>query len=378
MHILYILFILPNVNSLFKNILSKKLHNINVHNVENDKIKNQDYKYNLNWYVIGEKTKFKNNKAQKITIWNNDYVVWRNNTDYYAMDNYCSHKGASLAIGKISNNNIICPYHGYEFNSNGTLCKVPGLNFCNTPIHNQNSYNIIEKNGLVYLNIINNIFYKPYEINIYEEPEAKDSNFKSILINTNFNAYGRIVSENSLDVMHIGFVHTFGNRINPSPITEKPPYLVNDYPYHYKTNYYYEAGENSIVKKIFNISYLIIENEFILPHTTIARVIFGNFTSTIVTNTLPINNTHSHLYVKTYRNFWINNKKFLGNIIENIANIITRNMMIETVNQDKVIIESIKPEYMDGKFNMKYDKLQNVYKTFYKKFIKNNSYIDRD
>jgi phenylpropionate dioxygenase-like ring-hydroxylating dioxygenase large terminal subunit len=367
MKLLYIfLFTFPTIKSLLINKFR------NTYNTNEQKIENNDNKYNLNWYVIGEKNTFKNNKPYKITIWNNDYLVWHNNTDYYAMDNYCSHKGASLAIGKINkDNNIICPYHGYEFNINGTLCKVPGLNFCNTPIHNQNTYNIIEKNGWVYLNTINNIFYTPNKIDIYEEPEANDSKFRSILVNTDFITYGRIVSENSLDVMHIGFVHTFGNRKNPAPITEKPPYLVNDYAYHYKTEYYYEAGEKSIAKKIFNISYLLIENEFILPHTTIARVIFGNFTSTIITNALPINNTHSHLYVKTYRNFWIDNKKFLGNIIESIGNIITRDMMIKTVMQDKAIIENIKPEYMDGKFNMKYDKLQNVYKTLYKKLIKN-------
>ena len=329
----------------------------------NLKKKDDDINYNLNWYVIGEKNSFSNNKPYKITIWNNDYLVWRNNTDYYAIDNYCSHRGASLSMGKIINGNVLCPYHGYEFTNNGTLCKVPGLNFCNTPVHNQNSYNVLEKNGWIYLNTINNIFYKPNKIEIYEEPEVSN-NFTRILINANFNTYGRIVTENSLDVMHIGFVHTFGNKNEPSPTTEIPPYSVNDYPYHYKTEYKYNAGENSIAKKIFGVNELSIENEFILPHTTVARVIFGNLTSTIITSTLPINNTHSHMFVKTYRNFWIDN-------LENIGNIVTRDMMIKTVMQDKSVIENINLKYMDGKFNMKYDKLQNVYRSLYKKLVKN-------
>ena len=99
MKLLYIFFFtFPTIKSLLIN----KFININNLNIEkNKKIENNDINYNLNWYVIGEKNSFKNNKPYKITIWDNDYLVWRNNTDYYAMDNYCSHKGASLAIGKL-------------------------------------------------------------------------------------------------------------------------------------------------------------------------------------------------------------------------------------------------------------------------------------
>jgi len=48
---------------------------------------------------------------------------------------------------------------------------------------------------------------------------------------------------------------------------------------------------------------------------------------------------------------------------------VTYNMMFDTMNQDKEVVENINPSCMDGKFNMKYDKLQNVYKTFYRRFI---------
>jgi hypothetical protein len=46
-------------------------------------------------------------------------------------------------------------------------------------------------------------------------------------------------------------------------------------------------------------------------------------------------------------------------------------IMLKTMIEDKKIIESIDPKYMDGKFNMKFDKLQNTYVTFYKKLIHN-------
>jgi hypothetical protein len=44
-------------------------------------------------------------------------------------------------------------------------------------------------------------------------------------------------------------------------------------------------------------------------------------------------------------------------------------MMRTTMLQDKAVVENIDMRYMEGKFNMKYDKLQNTYKTFYKRFV---------
>jgi phenylpropionate dioxygenase-like ring-hydroxylating dioxygenase large terminal subunit len=335
-------------------------------------VEEAENKYNLNWYVIGEAKRMKNNVLNRITVWNRDYVFWKNNDNYYAMDDDCSHKGASLSRGRLINNNVMCPYHGYEFNTNGVLCKVPGLNFTNTPCQNQNTYNIVEKNGWIYMNTVSNILYSPQKISIFEEDEARNSSLSRIFINMPFKTYGRVLTENSLDVMHIGFVHTFGNKQSPSPTKEVPPYLVGDYPYHYKTEYDYTSGKDSIAKKVFGFKQLKIENEFALPHTTIARVKFGEFFSTIVTFASPINVTHSTLFVKTYRNFW-NSKECdtFSKLYNWIGDRVTTEMMIATVLQDKGIIENIKLEHSDGKFNMKFDKLQNVYKTLYKKLVHN-------
>jgi phenylpropionate dioxygenase-like ring-hydroxylating dioxygenase large terminal subunit len=335
-------------------------------------VEEAETKYNLNWYVIGEAKRMKNNVLNRITVWNRDYVFWKNDDNYYAMDDDCSHKGASLSRGKLVNNNVMCPYHGYEFNNKGVLCKVPGLNFTNTPCQNQNTYNIIEKNGWIYLNTISNILYSPKKISIFEEDEAKNSSLSRIFINMPFKAYGRVLTENSLDVMHIGFVHTFGNRKKPSPTKEIPPYSVGDYPYHYKTEYEYMSGSESIANKIFGYKQLHIENEFALPHTTIARVKFGELLSTIVTFASPINMTHSTLFVKTYRNFWNSKEGCVFSKLYNwLGDYITTEMMIGTVLQDKAVVEHIKLEHADGKFNMKFDKLQNVYKTLYKKLVHN-------
>jgi len=319
-------------------------------------------KHDLQWYVIGKSTDFSINKAKKARVWNTNYVVWRNeNNSFVGLDDVCPHKGASLSGGKVCNNNIVCPYHGYEFDEQGTLVKVPGIAFQHSPIYDITKYKVVEKNGWVYINtrpIDNSDVSVVYEDNFYVEPEIA-SNCSVVFLDMEYNCYSRILSENSLDVMHIAFVHTFGNAKRPGPYKEDPPKQVGKN--HYKTTYYYEAGEESAARKVFGIKDLVIENEFILPHTTIARVIFGDFVSTVITFALPIGDNKSRLYVKTYRNFWQNS----------LGDTFTRNSMYKTMLQDKVVVEAIDSRFMDGKFNMKFDKLQNVYKSFYKRFIHN-------
>jgi len=317
-------------------------------------------KYDLQWYVIGKKGDFMPNRQKKVTIWSKNYVVWKDSQgDYFALDDICPHRGASLANGKIQNNCAVCPYHGYEYNTNGTLVKVPGLDIQPSSHYDISKFKVVERNGWIYLNTVSvNDTTNEFDVNIFEEEEiAKE--YPVVFLEMDFNCYSRILSENSLDVMHIGFVHTFGNKKNPSPIYEDPPKLVS--PHHYKSKYEYESGEDSMAKKLFGFKDLKIENEFVLPHTTIARVIFGDFVSTVITFALPINENKSRLFVKTYRNFWYNE----------LGDKITRDLMYKTMLQDKVVVEGIDKSCMDGKFNMKYDKLQNTYKSFYKRFIHN-------
>ena len=329
---------------------------------------------NYHWYVIGQPKQFSVNRPYKHTIWNKNYVIWKTpDGNFHAIENECSHRGAALSGGKIKDGNIMCPYHGYEYDETGILRIVPGVNFTNSPCQNIPTYKVVTQDGWVYLNTVPNVFVysdEAFPVKIYREPEATKGGFSKILIEAKFENYGRLVTENSLDVMHIGYVHTFGNKDEPSPIDEVPPHRVNDTLMHFRTKYNYTSGKRSAVKRVFSIDKLSIENEFILPHTTVARVIFGEFTSTVITSARPVNMSHTILYVKTYRNYWNTPDKFLfGHIYNSVGDWITTRLMKSTVEQDKSIVNGISEKDMDGRFNMKFDKLQTTYRALYKKFI---------
>ena len=339
----------------------------------------------LTWYPIGLPNEFRKNKGTKITVLDINYIIWKDDHSYYGLRDACSHQGSSFQEGCSKNDTISCPYHGYIFNgTTGELIDIPKFEFKKHNCQNINSFKVVEKNGIVFMNTIPitlenfNIIDPKY---IWIEPEANDPNQKAIFITERFEHYAKFITVNSLDICHIGFVHTFGNRQNPNPISNTHIQKCNDSSFHYKISYEYLAGNKSIVNKIYNFTNINVENEYTQPHTTVARVLFGNFTSTIITIAQPISKFKTRLFVKAYRNYWYFNtstnylEKVHNSLINNIGNLFTYYTMFETLKQDKKIVDNIdKTDYetMHGKFSIKYDMMSNHYKHNYKKYFESN------
>jgi len=336
----------------------------------------------LTWYPIGFSKDF-GLKPQRITIRDIHYVVWKDKLQYYCLRDCCSHQGSSFSLGTTCKNTIMCPYHGYNFDgTNGHLVEIPQLHHMESHSHNINCYKVVEKGDIVYLNtipIVNDHMRDTIdERRIFVEPEFYDKTQRVVYLHEDFEHYAKLVSVNSLDICHIGFVHTFGNHKNPNPSYSSKIIKINDVDYHYRIIYDYTAGENSLVNKIYNYNLIQVENEYVLPHSTIARVKFGEWTSTIVTHALPISKFKTRLFVKAYRNYWsydltnIKNQNILSpvmNAINYCGDKITENTMYNTLKEDKSIIDLIdKTDYesMHGKFSIVYDALSNHYKNNYK------------
>jgi hypothetical protein len=191
---------------------------------------------------------------------------------------------------------------------------------------------------------------------------------------------------NSLDICHIGFVHSFGNNKNPNPTNHSHIIKLFDNQYHYKIIYDYISGKNSIVNKVYNFNNISVENEYILPHSTVARVKFGNYSSTIITHALPISKFKTKLFVKAYRNYWTyDTNKYnilfypILYLLNVIGDLITKNTMYNTVNEDKLIVDNIDKssyENLNGKFSIHYDMFSNHYRNNYKKFYEDEDFIN--
>ena len=344
----------------------------------------------LTWFPIGFASDF-GNKPTRITVRDVNYIIWKDKINhYYGIRDSCSHQGSSFLLGNTCKNTISCPYHGYIFDgSNGELVQIPKLPHVESHVHNIDCFKVLEKGNMVYLNtvpILNEEMKTQIdESYIFTEPEFYDKNQRVVNLSEDFEHYAKLVSVNSLDICHIGFVHTFGNRKSPNPLRNSKVMKINENKMeenHYKITYEYIAGENSLVNKIYNFDNITVENEYVLPHTTVARVKFGSMTSTIITHALPISTFKTKLFVKAYRSYWSyyheKNTAYLLHPFESIINYfgdkLTYNTMYTTLKQDKEIVDNIdKTSYegMHGKFSIVYDMFSNHYKNNYKMFYEN-------
>jgi len=357
-----------------------KFHRFGLH----PRLESPNEKGQLTWYPIGFAKDF-GRKQKRVTIKDVNYIVWRDKKDYFGLRDSCSHQGSSFMKGESCKNTITCPYHGYVFNGeNGELVEIPKMKCVESNLHNIDCYKVVEKGDMVYLNtipVVNSTMKNELdESSIFVEPEYYSSEQRAVMLCEEFEHYAKFVTVNSLDICHIGFVHTFGNKKHPNPIRNSNVIKLNDTENHYKIIYEYIAGENSLVNKVYKIDNITVENEYALPHSTVARVKFGGYTSTIITHALPVSTFKTILFVKAYRNYWSYSNKennFLNIFypFEYMVNIIgdkfTYNTMFTTLKQDKSIIDFIdKSSYegMHGKFSIVYDIFSNHYRNNYKRF----------
>lgn len=63
---------------------------------------------------------------RKVSLEGHDIAVLNMDGKYYAVDDTCTHAGASISEGKIDGANVVCGWHGAQFDcTSGKLAKFP-------------------------------------------------------------------------------------------------------------------------------------------------------------------------------------------------------------------------------------------------------------
>ena len=87
-------------------------------------------------------------KLVKVSVEGKDILISNINGDYFAMDDTCTHSGASLSEGKLEGNTLICGWHGAQFDcKSGKLEKFPAK------INDLKSYEIIVESDEIFVEV---------------------------------------------------------------------------------------------------------------------------------------------------------------------------------------------------------------------------------
>ncbi len=64
--------------------------------------------------------------AKQVQVGSRTLALFNVNGSYYAIDDACPHRGASLAEGDVAGNEVTCPWHGARFDmSSGAHLSPP-------------------------------------------------------------------------------------------------------------------------------------------------------------------------------------------------------------------------------------------------------------
>ncbi|MQL54415.1 aromatic ring-hydroxylating oxygenase subunit alpha [Acidianus ambivalens] len=136
----------------------------------------------------------------EVSLLGKDILIIKKGGKLVALSNRCPHRLAKLSKGKLLDEEIQCPYHGWRFNFDGKLTYVPSLGGkINVSLE---KYYIKEKYGIIWISIREPKYDIPYIKEWYDE------SFRKIKCGPYYiNANPFRVLENLLDVSHFPYVH---------------------------------------------------------------------------------------------------------------------------------------------------------------------------
>ena len=287
------------------------------------------------WYAV-EFSNAIGTSPKLLKILDREVVLYRTaNGQIHAIDNTCIHRGAALAKGWIANDCIVCPYHGWQYGTDGTCLEIPSLSPTATIAKQakMSTYPVREKYGWIWLCLGDG---EAGELpTIPNFPDLKSSKLRSIQGKFYWQANYERVLENGLDFAHAPFVHAgaFGNPDRP----EIPELKIENYAGGASATVYLAATPPQGLWRLLvrgERAPIQTQTGFFLPNLTFLEVHLPFGQLTIWTAHVPIDLQHTVSKWMNFRNF------FTGKWADRDA----ANRTMKIFEQDRPIVESQRPQ----------------------------------
>lgn len=157
------------------------------------------------WYIACHSTELKSRPLRR-KILGQPIVLFRGQGGTVgALLDRCPHRGVRLSGGQVRDGQLQCPYHGWEFNTEGRCMRVPALvGEADRPNRCATRFAVREQQGFVW------VYAEPGEAPVGEPHRfayADDPNYLVVRYDVRAKASVHAVAENALDVPHTGFLH---------------------------------------------------------------------------------------------------------------------------------------------------------------------------
>ena len=155
------------------------------------------------WHVVARSTGIAVAEIRGVRLLGQDLVLWRNAAGLSLWQDLCLHRGAKLSGGRIVDDCLVCPYHGWNYDASGSCVRIPAHPTQPPPGRARATvYHVTERHGLIWA-----CLGTPAN-DVPSFPESEDASFRKVHAGPYvFKALGPRVVENFLDVGHFPFVH---------------------------------------------------------------------------------------------------------------------------------------------------------------------------
>ena len=161
------------------------------------------------WHPIAVAAELKEKPVKRVRILGEDLVLYRCEDGRYGLvAEQCSHRGASLAYGRIEGSNIRCPYHGWLYDPEGRCVEQPAeppeSSYKNRVRHP--AYPVQKLAGLLYVYMGPKPvpLLPPYDVLVRNDGERK------IVVLPQLECNWLQPMENSVDPTHTQYLHGAG------------------------------------------------------------------------------------------------------------------------------------------------------------------------
>ena len=175
------------------------------------------------WLVAATSAQLKA-KPLGIAVMGTPVVLFRSPKGVAALLDRCPHRNAPLSAGKVAGENIQCPYHGWQFDSNGSCVLRPGRSDAAEINCDNQSFPVCEHDGLIWISLSQS----PATPGPRQIPWHSDPKFASFHWCNELAADFVDGIENLLDATHTPFVHAGLIRSESNPQTFKAKVRAGD------------------------------------------------------------------------------------------------------------------------------------------------------
>lgn len=168
-----------------------------------------------NWYVAAPSSEV-GDQPLHARMLGCDFVLFRGAGGKLAcLSDACCHRGGSLSRGQCVNDCVQCPYHGWEYDSEGRVRRIPSLgDDAKIPARARvDSYPVQERWGYIWAFLGDMPEGERPELPEILAEYGDDENWRMISLQRDWDVNWARLKENLADSSHLYLVHSFGKHL---------------------------------------------------------------------------------------------------------------------------------------------------------------------